>query len=280
MVFKVVGNAGTDTWPEALSVTGTIPMPGSDYSVVQVNQGALGIDVAATEGQINWDVIAAHVPKVVFAGIRATISWGYQDKWFPNNWVGAQNHGILRAAYHVVYPGQPVADQMHNFFAVLELRGYGELPCVLDVELDQGQTKTVITNCIVNMADYIRHNTGRNPIIYSRKAWIDQFTLTGAWRNEFDWWLAQYLDDRTKEDPRSPALPVGVTRWLIHQNADHYPSFGMPQALQMDIDRWNGSEADIYAYANMPPPSSQDWRHAIDQWARTEGYNGPPPEMG
>jgi GH25 family lysozyme M1 (1,4-beta-N-acetylmuramidase) len=217
------------------------------------NPGALGIDVAATEGQINWDVIAAHVPRVVFAGIRASISWAYQDKWFPANWLGTQNHGILRAAYHVVYPSQSWAEQMNNFFAVLDPRGYGELPCVLDVELDQGQTKTVITNCILNMADYIRIRTGRNPIIYSRASWIDQFTLLGAWRSEFDWWLAQYLDT-TKEDTRPPTLPAGVTRWLIHQNADHYPSFGMPQALQMDIDRWNGSEADVYAYANMPPP--------------------------
>jgi hypothetical protein len=36
MIFKVIGNAGTDTWPEALSVTGTVPVSYSDYSVVGV----------------------------------------------------------------------------------------------------------------------------------------------------------------------------------------------------------------------------------------------------
>jgi len=49
-------------------------------------------------------VITSHQPEVIFAGIRAAVSWGYQDAWFQYNWQEARRVGIVRMAYQVVYP--------------------------------------------------------------------------------------------------------------------------------------------------------------------------------
>ena len=59
-------------------------------------------------------------------------------------------------------------------------------------------------------------------------------------------WLAQYLADRTKEDPGPLRLPqrVRADRVIIHQTADHVPSaqfgVGPKDAKEFDTDRWVG----------------------------------------
>ena len=106
---------------------------------------------------------------------------------------------------------------------------------------------------------------------YSRKSWVDACTELGEWRKHYDWWLAQYQLDRTKEDIRFPDLPIGVTKFLIHQNADHYPSWDgfTPGSLSMDTNRWNGDDSvcDRYFGAVVAPPVPLDklgilWREA------------------
>ncbi|NMB87002.1 MAG: glycoside hydrolase family 25 protein, partial [Chloroflexi bacterium] len=134
---------------------------------------AFGIDVSRYQGKTNWDVVKAHSPKVVFAGIRATVSWGYRDSWFAHNWEEARRVGILRMAYHVVYPAENPNRQVDNFLATVGT-DFGELPLVLDVELDQGQSARNIANNVLTHAQLIEARTGRRPIIYSRASWVDQ----------------------------------------------------------------------------------------------------------
>ncbi|NMC78971.1 MAG: hypothetical protein GYA59_06395 [Chloroflexi bacterium] len=236
---------------------------------------AFGIDVSRYQGLTDWDVVAAHVSRVVFAGIRATISWGYRDPWFSHNWQEAKRVGVLRMAYHVVYPSQDADRQVDNFLGMLG-SDLGELPPVLDVELDQGQTPTVIANNILRHAQLIEARTGKRPIIYSRASWVDPYMAGATWLNNYDWWLAHYLST-PDEHPGPPKLPKTVTKWLIHQTTSHGAPIGV-ESKQMDYDRWNGDEAAVYRYANLPVPIPQPtWEEAIDAWARTLGYNGPPP---
>ncbi len=67
------------------------------------------------------------------------------------------------------------------------------------------------------------------------------------------WWLAQYRWPRpfpltTPEHECPPALPQGVTDWLVHQTASRGASIGAKAAHFMDYDRWNGTEQDVLAY--------------------------------
>jgi GH25 family lysozyme M1 (1,4-beta-N-acetylmuramidase) len=243
---------------------------------------SLGIDVAGCNGRTNWDV--AKLNGVHFGAARASISWGYQDKWFPDNWAGMKKAGIHRFAYHILYPGESYKTQAENFLRVVGGDWSDAYP-VLDVELDHDQTRATITDCTLNWLEYVKSRAPK-PLIYSRAAWIAQFTMPGAWRGLFDWWLAQYLDDRKKEHPGPPPLPSGVTTWLVHQNADHFIAWpGLhTDSIDLDIDRWNGDEAAVDRYfgaapAPLPEPYI-DWRQEITRWARRQPdpYIGPDPE--
>jgi GH25 family lysozyme M1 (1,4-beta-N-acetylmuramidase) len=207
---------------------------------------ALGIDTAGCNGQTCWNIAQAQT--VVFGAARASISWGYQDKWFPSNWAGMKQNGIHRFSYHLLYPSQPYQSQCDNFLRVVGDNWDDAFP-VIDAELDQGMSRTAITNCLCNCLQYI-HDRAPKPLIYSRKQWIDTYTESGSWRNLYDWWLAQYLTNRAIEHPGPPDLPLGVTTWLIHQNADHFKAWpGLtPNSVDLDIDRWNGDSAAVDKY--------------------------------
>ena len=218
-----------------------------------------GIDVSVYQGFIRWGEIAAHDPPVLFASIRATIAWGYQDKWFPRNWGEAGIHGIYRAAYHVVYPKQDALQQMDNFYKVASERG--ELPRVLDFEVPGDgmhdpapappeQRAETLWNCseIVNQRD------GMRPIIYSRYAYVNPNlkSWTADMLNAHFWWLAQYLLlplGAEKEHPGPPTLPdrVDPQRVIMHQTADKIPGFGVDSAT-LDRDRWLGTEDDLHRF--------------------------------
>ena len=190
-----------------------------------------------------------------------------------------------RLAYHVLYPGEDPKRQADNF---LEAVGGDWLngKAVLDLELDHAQSKDRITNCLLSWCDYVQAGCGHSPIIYSRAGWVNDHTLSGSWRDTFDWWLANYLYDTSQEKPPPPILPTGVTKWLIHQNADHYPSAGYGIATKgMDTNRWNGDAETMLKYFDLgnthPVVTLLDWANAVDPYLREKiNYSGvkPPTE--
>lgn len=214
---------------------------------------ALGFDFARTDGIVDFDIVAQ---RALFVGIRATISWGYQDSWFPRNWSESKRVGLHRFAYHVLYPGEDAKRQADNFLSVV--KDWDRAWPVVDAELDHGQSKQRITDCLLACATIIRIATGKDPLIYSRKSWIDEFTEPGAWRGNRVWWLAQFMYDRSVEHPGPPPLPEGVTSWLIQQTADKFPPpAGQQQSVEADTDRWNGDAQAVEAFfsgAVQPPP--------------------------
>jgi GH25 family lysozyme M1 (1,4-beta-N-acetylmuramidase) len=215
---------------------------------------SFGIDSAGCNGISYWSIAKSH--GVHFGAARATISWGYQDKWFPNSWQGMKEQGIHRFAYHVLYPSQSYKTQADNFLRVVGDQWDDAFP-VNDFELDQGVGKSQTTDCILGFNDYVSQRAPK-VVNYSRKSWVEEFTVLGEWRKYYDWWLAQYLNDRAKESPPPPVLPIGATKWLIHQNADHYPAWPgfTPDSKMMDTNRWNGDDSvcDAYFGAVINPP--------------------------
>ncbi|MBG0785568.1 MAG: hypothetical protein H0S79_10745 [Anaerolineaceae bacterium] len=219
---------------------------------------AFGIDLSryntSPDGkqQVDFDVIAAHDPEVVFIAMRAGISWGYQDPWFATYFEEAKRIGRARLAYHVLYPGESPQAQMDNLFRILGEADLARTPLVLDLELDHGQTASRITATTAAACEIIRARTGRKPVLYSRAGWVNQF-LRLADLPPVHWWLAQYRWPRpypltTPEYPCPPALPEGVASWLVHQTASRGASIGAKAAHFMDYNRWNGSREDVLAY--------------------------------
>jgi len=216
-----------------------------------------GIDVSKHQGFINWDVVAAHKPKVHFAGIRAGISWGYIDKLFARNWEEAKRVGIARAAYHVLYPDQPWQRQMDHFLKIVG-DDLGELPLVLDLELDRGVKPEQMQEVVFSCVKYLIAKQSRNPIIYSRAQWVNDY-MTGprvppSWYPYVFWWLAHYTMSGA-EHQGPPALPRGVKDGvIIHQTSDKQPNIG-GQASATDYNRWQGDEADFYDFIGIAQPT-------------------------
>jgi len=224
---------------------------------------AFGIDLSryntSPDGKtkVDFDVIAAREPEVVFIAMRAGISWGYQDPWFAYYFAEAGRIGRARLAYHVLYPGESAQAQMDNFFRILGGADLGCTPLVLDLELDHGQSVSQITRCTGDSLAIIRERTGRTPIIYSRAGWVNQY-LRVVELPSVHWWLAQYRWPRpyplyTPDYPCPPALPAGVESWLLHQTAARGASIGARAAYFMDYDRWNGDKADVMDFIGNVP---------------------------
>jgi GH25 family lysozyme M1 (1,4-beta-N-acetylmuramidase) len=117
----------------------------------------------------------------------------------------------------------------------------------------------------------IEKEHGKQPIIYSRANWIEQYTLPGTWRNDYDWWLAQYLSSGV-EHQGPPTLPKGVTRdkVVIHQTSDRGDGalYGA-QSKAIDLNRWQKTEADFLAFIGQttePEPADAEKLAILWNW--------------
>jgi len=104
-----------------------------------------------------------------------------------------------------------------------------------------------LNNCL----EYLKQRTGRYPILYSRKSWLDPY-VDMRQVPEVDLWIARYASippgkKYAPEYPTPPELPNHTHNWLIHQVGDKMPPIGC-QSKTMDYDRWNGDEAAVRAY--------------------------------
>jgi len=154
------------------------------------------------------------------------------------------------------------------------------IPLVIDCENSPNFTMPPAARYLHELKYYVeamsvpvnQGGLGRKPIIYSRAQWINLYTVNDMWRTRYDWWLAQYLYDRTIARPAPPALPSGVTTWLIHQNCDKkpaWPGFAAPDFIQTcDINRWNGDDAAVVAYFG--GMTLEQRLVSLEAWARSD----------
>ena len=217
------------------------------------------LDVSRHQGAIDWDCLSTHIlPTVSGAIIRAGVSWGYVDTHFARNWKESKRVGLPRAAYHVLYPRQGAQRQFDNLLRALDGSDTGEMPIELDCEVDLGQDQRTITNEILRFGELVEGETGRTMTIYSRASWIDQFTLTGSWRNQFTWHLAQYLRSG-EEHPGPVSLPAGVKRAqvVLHQTSGSGAPFCCESGA-LDYNRWQLDEAAFSAYCGQTAVVEED----------------------
>jgi len=125
-----------------------------------------GIDISSYQGAPDFVLLNNQVD---FIAIRAGISWGFTDPQFNRNWSLASKPKI---AYHVVYPGESAERQMRHFLSIEPLKPTSRL--ALDLELDHGYSKSKITDTVLQCLNYLREQTGRYPVIYSRANWINE----------------------------------------------------------------------------------------------------------
>ena len=244
-----------------------------------MNEKPFGIDVSRYQGQIDWDAVASHVPRIHFAGIRASINTGYTDTWFARNWEEAKRVGVARTAYHIFFPGTPAEQQVNHFLRVIG-DDFGELPLTLDMELDHGIHYQRIAERILQFSTLIESRTGRKPILYSRTNWVNEHVIGNStpptWLAEHDWWVALYGIGED-EHPGPVTLPRGVpvSRFKIHQTTNQGKPIGV-ESKQMNYDRWQGDLNSFEAYLKGIVPERaltlEERVRKLEEIARSHGW--------
>ena len=203
-----------------------------------------GLDVSYYDDAVDWT--AAHAAGIDFAFIRATDGLQYKDPKFAAYWAGARAAGVIRGAYQFFRPAEDPVAQADLLLSLMGPLQPGDLPPVLDLENAGGLTPAEV---IASTRAWIAHVTaaiGRPPIVYAGLySWP---TLTGgADVTSSPLWIAQYTS------AACPNIPAPWTRWLFWQHADTGVVDGVVSS-QLDLDVFDGTLADLQAFAAGAPP--------------------------
>ena len=207
--------------------------------------------------KINFDCLKQHNPKISFIIARATISWAGKDTRFDWYWQEMQRIGVCRAAYHFAYHSQDYKRQANWFLTTVNPQEHDRL--AIDLEVVQGVGKIAMTDFANALISYIQECTGKRPILYSRKQWLEDYLYPDR-LVPVDLWLAQYANVQGAYAPEKtppPDLPKGFSTWLIHQTGGYCKPFCNAASKVLDYDRWNGTEEDVrtyFGYTEQPEP--------------------------
>jgi len=222
-----------------------------------------GVDVSYWEPKIDWRVLRGQGYR--FALIRATSGIGYVDSKFKSFWEGARMEGILRGAYHYMIADQDAAKQADLFISAVG-SDRGELPPIVDLEdkyNENASNNKIISTCKA-ILDRIEQAFGRKPMIYSRTQYlrvhVSQNGKAPSWAKDYPLWLAQYpyvFSAETMPNTNMPTQDGGWQNWKFWQYAESAIIEGVTNEsggpTACDQDWFRGTEAELYAFANIQP---------------------------
>jgi lysozyme len=208
-----------------------------------------GIDVSYWNAGIDWPKVRAAGQRFVFA--KASEGDTYADPTFDDNWRGAKAAGFLRGAYHFFRSNVDAKKQANKFIDyVKSMNDDGELPPVLDLETNDGQTREKIITRVKTWLDLVETAFNRKPIIYSGQYFLqDYFSEVGGgppmWAKDYPLWLAQYPNQYIPGI--DPVLPRGWFKWTFWQ----YSKKGRVNGINanVDLDVFHGSLEELYHFA-------------------------------
>jgi GH25 family lysozyme M1 (1,4-beta-N-acetylmuramidase) len=225
-----------------------------------------GIDVSYWDAGIDWPKVRATGQRFVFA--KATEGDFYADPTFDDNWFGAKSAGLLRGAYHFFRCNVDPKKQAAKFIDyVKSMKDDGELPPVIDLESNDGQTKDKIISRVKTWLDLVEGVFGKKPIIYSGQYFLQDYLSEAgggppAWAKEYPLWIAQYPN--VYVEGSQPFLPRGWFKWTFWQ----YSEKGVVNGInaKVDLDLFNGTLEDLYKFAGaqiVTAPPTTPKRHTI-----------------
>ena len=222
-----------------------------------------GIDVSYWNAGIDWPKVRATGQRYIFA--KATEGDSYADPTFDDNWRGARTAGLLRGAYHFFHCNVDPKKQANKFMDyVKSMNDNGELPPVLDLETNDGQTKEKIIPRVKTWLDLVEAAFNRKPIIYSRAIFLQDFLSEvgggpPSWAKDYPLWLAQYPN--VYVEGSQPTLPRGWFSWTFWQ----YSQTGRVNGVnaKVDLDVFNGSLEELYKFAGVDLGTGKPQKHTV-----------------
>jgi lysozyme len=223
-------NSGEGLGPEN---HGTDPL---EARVCADSATVFGIDVSHHQGTIDWSRAAGAGVKYAF--IRVSDGANTKDRMFATNWRAAKTAGVIRGAYQFFRPSQSVTAQADLFIAAVGKKLPGDLPPVIDVEVDGGVAPATIAARVKQWISIVQRETGATPIVYTGKYfWRDQVGAPSGFTGNA-LWIANYTT-------LCPDIPPGWSDWTFWQTSGSGAVPGITGAV--DMDKFNGSLAQLQA---------------------------------
>ena len=196
-----------------------------------------GIDVSHHQQRINWDQVAAD--GVQYAFIRVSDGL-FEDREFERNWPEARRVGVIRGIYQYFRASRDVGLQVELLLRKMGPLQPGDLPPVIDIENEDGVSDAEVQAAVDEWIALITDATGRIPIVYTYPYFIyDKVRLPAL--GDYPLWIAHY-------GPMCPEVPPPWEDWLFHQTSDSGTVAGIEGPVDTDV--FNGSLADLHAYAD------------------------------
>ena len=193
-----------------------------------------GIDVSYYQETIDWPRVRR--AGIHFAFIRLSDGAQLRDAKFATNWAEARRAGVIRGAYQFFRPDQSAIAQADLMIAALQNGDPGDLPPVIDIEVDGGLAPTVVAARAQQWIERVRDQLGVEPIVY---------TGSDLWRSggaellgPQPLWIAHYTQN-------CPTLPAPWTRWRFWQHTDRGAVPGIEGPV--DLDLFAGELGDLQA---------------------------------
>ncbi len=197
-----------------------------------------GLDVSHNNGKVDWAAVASSGFGFAFA--KASEGEGFIDPQFASNYPAIAANGMFRGAYHFFRPGKDAAAQATLFLKQVPSLGVGDLPPVLDVEVNDGLAAAAIIDGMNTWLQAVESALGRTPMIYSGPGfWRGSLGNSDAF-HRYPFWVAEY-------GVKQPNMPSGMPTYAIWQwsETEHVPGVNG----NADLDRFNGSADQLRTLA-------------------------------
>lgn len=200
---------------------------------------AMGIDVSHYQGAINWQSVKQ--AGTAFAFAKATDGGSDVDSQFKNNWQGMKSAGVIRGAYHFFEPTQDATAQANNFVRTVESLQPGDLPPVIDVEVNNGVSNSQMIDSVTTWLAIVQQSLNRTPMIYTMASFWNAHLSSNF--GDYPLWVAHY-------NVASPTIPQGWSNWEFWQHSQSGSVSGVTGSV--DLDWFNGSLSDLMAFLKIP----------------------------
>lgn len=198
-----------------------------------------GMDVSYYEPTIDW--ARARASGIEFAFIRVSDGLQFLDPKFASHWAGAKAAGVVRGAYQFFRPAQDPIAQADLLLERMGPLAVGDLPPVIDVEVDGGLGPDAVAASVHAWVDHVTAALGRAPIIYAGLySWHD---LTGnADLTASPLWVAQWTS------AQCPDIPTPWPSWMFWQYSATAHVDGI-DGETLDVNVYDGTREDLLAFA-------------------------------
>jgi lysozyme len=227
-----------------------------------------GIDVSSWQGTVDFTQVAGAGAGFVFLRLS---SGQNVDTRFAANWPAAKNAGLVRGAYQYFWPARDVDEQVDVLVRTLRDSGFStdDLPPVLDLETLDGLAPATVATFAQHWLARVEAELHVRPLVYTANFMSN---VTGYTFSAYPLWVANY-------GATCPLMPTGWTSWVFWQSSESGRIAGV--AGNVDLDTFNGSTADLLAFARSSHiPSSDAGADATAEGGMSEGGADADPRDG